>query len=180
MSAGAAPGPGPGADLVRALVLYALAEFDSGHARTIGVRFDGASFSVDDDGRGHAVDRLVASMPYPQRLYTQIGDPSPAGQALPILLQGIGLSLIARACSRLTVSARKPDATHEWVFAHGLPAGVSVTAGANAATGNTVSGEIDRRLPTATPDLPALAAWLAEVARARPGLTLRVDLGGPG
>jgi hypothetical protein len=52
------------ASVVRALVLYSLTEFQSGHATAIRVTADVHSFSVADDGRGHAIGRTVDGLPY--------------------------------------------------------------------------------------------------------------------
>ena len=47
------------ADIVRALTLYCLAEFQSGHATTIRITVEGSSFVVADNGRGHSIERTV-------------------------------------------------------------------------------------------------------------------------
>ena len=63
------------AAVVRTLVMYALAEAQAGHARTIQVTTDGAAFSVADDGRGHPLAREVEGTPYLQLVYTHLDHP---------------------------------------------------------------------------------------------------------
>ena len=63
------------AAIVRALVLYSLAEFQATHATTIRVHAHGVSFEVSDDGRGHAMDRTVAGQPYMNVVYSHLDFP---------------------------------------------------------------------------------------------------------
>src|SRR5438034_6665675 len=93
--------------IVRALVLYALAEFQSGHAKTIRVNAQGLSFQVSDDGRGHAVDRTVAEQPYMTFVYEHLDFPFGQSAAPPVQLHTIGLSFINTLCSELVVTTHK-------------------------------------------------------------------------
>src|ERR1700756_4426501 len=97
------------AHVVRALVLYALDEVRSGHATQIRVAADGASFSVSDDGRGHAIYRTIDGTPYLRLVYTHLDYPFEEAQAPPVQLHGIGMSLINALCSEMTVLVRKRD-----------------------------------------------------------------------
>jgi hypothetical protein len=63
------------ASVVRAVVLYSLAEAQAGHATTIRVGMAENGFTVEDDGRGHAVDRTVAELPYLRFIYTHLAYP---------------------------------------------------------------------------------------------------------
>jgi DNA gyrase/topoisomerase IV subunit B len=98
--------------VTRALVLYSLAEFHGGYASTIDVNVDATSFSVSDDGRGHAIARTINGLPYLPFIYTHLdypfADADPPGQ---VQLQGIGMSLINAMCSELSVVVRKPHGT---------------------------------------------------------------------
>lgn len=95
---------------VRALILYSLAEHQLGHATTIRVTANGNSFSVGDDGRGHASARTVASAPYLKFIYNHFDYSFGLDEAAPVQLQGAGMSLINSLCSELTVEVRKSDA----------------------------------------------------------------------
>lgn len=64
--------PDIAASIVRALVLYSLAEFQTARATTIRVAAEGLAFSVGDDGRGHAIDRLVDGTLYLKFVYAHL------------------------------------------------------------------------------------------------------------
>ncbi len=98
-------------DVVRALTLYSFAEFQLGHATSIRIRAEGNSFSITDDGRGHAIERAVNGTPYLKFIYTHFDYPFEASENEPVQLQGIGMSLINTLCSELVVTVRKQDAT---------------------------------------------------------------------
>ena len=107
------------ASVVRALVLYSLAEFQSGHASHIRVTADGHSFSVADNGRGHAIGRTVAGQPYLKFVYTHLDYPFEHRQGAPVQLHAIGISLINVLCSELDITARKQDVTLRMSFKNG-------------------------------------------------------------
>ena len=101
------------ADVVRALTLYCLAEFQSGHATTIRITAEGNSFSIADDGRGHAIERAIDGTPYLKFIYTHFDYPFETGQNAPVQLQGIGMSLVNALCSELIVTANyQPEFRH--------------------------------------------------------------------
>jgi hypothetical protein len=60
------------AQAVRTLCLYAIAEFQAGHATTLHVNALGHGFSFGDNGRGHAVDLDVGRTPYLRFIYTHL------------------------------------------------------------------------------------------------------------
>lgn len=98
--------------VVRALVLYSLAEFQSGHARTIRVTAKGSSFSVEDDGRGHAICRTVEGSPYLRFVYAHLEYPFEPGQGNPVQLQWMIRRRGGRTIMRVHLSCRH--------VAHGL------------------------------------------------------------
>jgi DNA gyrase/topoisomerase IV subunit B len=158
--------------IVRALVLYSLAEFQSGHATSIRVVAEGSSFSVGDDGRGHAMERTVAGVPYLQFVYTHLGYPFEAGQSAPVQLHGIGMSLVNVLCSELTVAVRKPNTTHRLVFRNGRLCESELSEVESNATGNTVSGTISPQFCLGGVDAQALQQWLQSIKAASPSLKL--------
>jgi DNA gyrase/topoisomerase IV subunit B len=160
------------ASAVRALVLYSLAEFQSGHATTIRITAEGTSFSVADDGRGHAIDRVVAGASYLNFIYTQLDYPFDPVQGAPIQLQGIGMSLVNTLCSELAVTVRKPDATLRLWFRDGQLRGSERVDVRSESTGNTVCGTLSARFQKADVDVEELRHWLLRVAGASPGLRL--------
>jgi DNA gyrase/topoisomerase IV subunit B len=98
----------------RALVLYTLAEFQSGHATTIRVDVEGNALSVADNGRGHAIHRVISGQPYLPFIYTHLDYPfanAEPGEAGQVQLQGIGMSLLNALCSELSVIVRKREGT---------------------------------------------------------------------
>lgn len=185
-------GPPPGTDLtalvVRALVLYALAEHQAGHATALHVTAEGRCFSVQDDGRGHAIDKRVDGTPYLPLIYEQLRYPF-AGEHTQgdthdtidmnrlgaVQLQGIGMSLLNSLCSTLQVTVRKADATLTLHHVHGQLQSRQREHTPNTSTGNRVQGEVSPALAPHGVDPQALRAWLATVQAAAPGLQLRFN-----
>jgi DNA gyrase/topoisomerase IV subunit B len=160
------------ADLIRALVLYSLAEFQSGHATTIRVSAEGASFSVADDGRGHAIDRTVAGSPYLKFVYMHLDYPFDTMQGSPVQLHGIGMSLVNALCSSMDVTSRKPGATLRMKFRNGQLSGEELIDVGSEVTGNAVSGTVHAQLQKRGADMTRIRWWLRSVLAASPALKL--------
>lgn len=160
------------ASAVRALVLYSLAEFQSGHATTIRVTAEGHSFSVADDGRGHAIDRTVAGQPYLKFVYTHLDYPFKQGQGPPVQLHAIGISLVNVLCSELAITARKLDATLRMSFINGQLGDHELVDAKSSETGNTISGKVKSQLQKADVDIHSLRQWLIGLLTASPTLRL--------
>jgi DNA gyrase/topoisomerase IV subunit B len=159
-------------NVVRALVLYSLAEFQSGHARSIIVSAEARSFSVSDDGRGHAIDRSVGGSPYLDFAYEHLDYPFEVGQCAPVQLQGIGLSLINVLCADLSITVRKPQSTLRRSYRNGVLLNEEVMAVASVRTGNTIAGTIGPALQRGAVNAGELQEWLAALLRSNPGLSL--------
>jgi DNA gyrase/topoisomerase IV subunit B len=159
-------------DIVRALVLYSLAEHQAGHATTLQVTAQGLSFSVADDGRGHAIHKLVAGQPYLQFIYTHLDYPFDNAEAAPVQLQGIGMSLVNTLCSELAVTVRKPDATLRVLFSNGRLHSQELQAVPSTTTGNTLSGKVHAHLQAHDADNAHLQRWLLRLLVANPSLKL--------
>lgn len=158
--------------LVRALALYSLTEFQLGHATTIRVSAEGASFSVHDDGRGHAIGRTVDGYPYLNFVYTHLDYPFETTQSSPIQLHGIGMSLVNTLCSELTVTARKRDATLRMKFRDGQLSREELLDVRSEETGNLISGIVRRQLQNVGSNPGHLRQWLLGIQAASPSLKL--------
>jgi len=163
------------ASVVRALVLYSLAEFQSGHARKIRVTAKGSSFSVEDDGRGHAISRTVEGSPYLSFVYTHLSYPFEPGPGKPVQLHGIGMSLLNTLCAELTVTVRKPDALLRMQFQHGYLIHQEVFEAGSDNTGNTISGVVDAKHGEPLVDEENLSRWLFSILAASPALHLHFN-----
>ena len=158
--------------VVRALFLYALAEAQSGHAGTIRIETEGTSFSITDDGRGHAIDRTVDGSPYLQFVYTHLDYPFESGRAQAVQLHVIGLSLINAMCSELTVIARKRDVTLRMSFRSAHLFDSERLEVDSQETGNTISGTLGPHIQTTSVDTTTLQQWLQSILAALPSLKL--------
>lgn len=157
---------------VRALMLYALAEFQAGNATCIRVTADGASFSISDDGRGHPIDKTIEGISYLSFIYTHFDYPFESSRPAPVQLQGIGMSLVNALCSELTLTVKKRDATLELRFRDGQLHQSTRTATSSEETGITVSARIKPQLCCNSSTTDRLAAWLQGVWATNPSLKL--------
>lgn len=160
------------ATAVRALMLYSLAEFQSGHATTIRVNAEGGSFSIADDGRGHPLDKTVEGTPYLKFIYTHFDYPFESGRSAPVQLQGIGMSLVNALCSELALTVRKPDETLQLKFQHGQLCASHRTAVQSEVTGITVAAQLHAQWAGQGVATRALEEWLLGVAVCHPTLKL--------
>jgi DNA gyrase/topoisomerase IV subunit B len=170
-----APTPDPqdlAAVAVRALVLYSLAEVQAGHATTIRVTAEGTSFSIADDGRGHAIERDIAGIPYLKFIYTQLEYPFESGRNAPVQIQGIGMSLVNALCSELAVTVRKRDATLKQSFRDGQLRESELIDVKSEQSGNAISGTVSPRFQTRGVRAGPLRDWLLGVLAASPNLRL--------
>ena len=162
------------AHVVRGLVLYSLAEFQSGHCTTIRVDAEDGTFSVSDDGRGHAIERTVADAPYLQFIYTHLDYPFAPPKEAPAQLHGIGMSLINVLCSELTVMVRKPGLTLRMFFRHGSLCDQERIEASSSGTGNTISGIVAPQFSRDI-DEQALVRWLHGIKATTPSLKLHFN-----
>jgi hypothetical protein len=163
------------ATAVRALMLYSLAEFQSGNATTIRVTAEGNSFSIADDGRGHPIDRTLEGTSYLRFIYTHFDYPFESGRGAPVQLQGIGMSLVNTLCSELALTVSKKDETLKWLFLGGQLHASHRVAVASEETGITVSAKIDSRLQGVGAATGPLEAWLLGVLASSPSLRLHFN-----
>jgi len=160
--------------LIRGLVLYSLAEFQTGHCKTIRVDAKNDSFSVSDDGRGHAIERTVADAPYLQFIYSHLDYPFTLPKEAPVQLHGIGMSLINVLCKELTVMVRKPGFTFRMFFRNGSLCDQERVEAGSSGTGNTISGIVAPHLSQGI-DEQALMRWLHGIKAATPSLKLHFN-----
>lgn len=160
------------ATVVRALVLYALAECQSGAATTLWVSADGDRFSVADDGRGHALDKVVGGTSYLEYIYTHFDYPFGQAQGAPVQLQGIGMSLVNALCAELELTVRRHDEVLEAWFRDGRLHAVQRGAAVSGQTGVTLAGRLDPRLLRDAPAVEPLGPWLQQVLASCPTLKL--------
>jgi DNA gyrase/topoisomerase IV subunit B len=164
--------PDLAATAVRALMLYCLAEFQSGNASTIRVTADANSFSISDDGRGHPIDKTVGGTSYLKFIYTHFDYPFDAGHEAPIQLQGIGMSLVNAMCSELQLTVKKRDAELVLLFKSGKLVESTRTEGHSEETGITVSARIAPYLCSNGVDQRSIEEWLLDVLATAPTLRL--------
>lgn len=160
------------ATALRALMLYCLAEFQSGNASSIHVTAEGTGFSISDNGRGHPIDKNVEGTSYLRFIYTHFDYPFEAGREAPIQLQGIGMSLVNALCSELKLTVKKHDAELTLRFNNGRLVHSTRTAAVSDETGITVSGRIATHLCSRGIDQERLEAWLLAVLATAPTLGL--------
>jgi len=167
--------PNVTSSVIQTLVLYSLAEHQLGHATSIRVTANGHAFAVEDDGRGHAVNRTVEGSPYLDFIYTHLDYPFRPGSTKPVQLHGLGMSLLNRLCAELKVSVRKSTATMNMTFESGRLVHHELVESANEITGNTISGRVDSRHESGAIDESALCQWLLGILAGSPSLRLRFN-----
>lgn len=161
--------------ILRALCLYALAEHQSGNAASLWVEAQDRAFCVRDDGRGHALDRVVGGRPYLQLVYTHLDYPFGEPAALPLQLHTLGISLINALCSTLTVTVHKPGVVYRAHFINGRLRHEATTPAAGDETGTMVEGRLNPLMAPDGIDLLELERWLGEVKAAHRSLRLYLN-----
>jgi DNA gyrase/topoisomerase IV subunit B len=158
--------------LVRALVLYSIAEAQSGHATRIEVTANEDRFVVADDGRGHAIEKRVEDTPYLSFIYDHFSFPFGRNAPGPVQLQGIGLSLINRLCSELCVRVTRSVTRLTMVFRGGtLVSQVRDTSPTNG-SGTQISGTANRPTPATQEVAERLWLWLSTLRACYPNLSM--------
>jgi DNA gyrase/topoisomerase IV subunit B len=157
---------------LRALLLYSLAEFQSGHATTIRVTADGRSFSISDNGRGHSIDRAIDGSSYLKFIYTHFDYPFEPGRSAPVQLQGIGMSVVNALCSELSLAVKKTDETLHLQFRDGKLQNSRREKVASDETGISVSATVHPQLQRGGVAAEPLQEWLLGVLAASPSLQL--------
>ena len=161
--------------VVKSLVLYALAEHQAGHARTVCVDIDDGGFSVSDDGRGHAIHRDIEGTPYLALIYEQVQYPFGGSSPGPVQPQGIGMSLINALCIELEVLVQKADCEHRLHYIGGRLHAHERTSKFSAQTGNRIRGRIDPAFQSTQPSRVELQSWLEAIQKAAPALALQFN-----
>lgn len=157
---------------LRALLLYSLAEFQTGYATTIRITATGTSFGIADNGRGHPIDRVVDGTAYVNFIYTHFDCPFESGQSSPVQLQGIGISLVNALCSELALTVKKRDETLQLLFQDGKLQNKSRTKVESEETGITVSAKINPQVQRSGVAADLLQDWLLGVLASNPTLKL--------
>ena len=149
--------------VVRALVLYHLAEYQSGNATTIKVNIQNHTFRVSDNGRGHAINRTINGLPYLRLVYSQLEYPFGLGTDTPIQLHTIGISLINSLCSELVVTVSKTEKTYIKHYKQGQLNKEEIMDNQEAVTGTAIEGKINPDLFPEEIDLQNFETWLKEI-----------------
>lgn len=158
--------------VVRALILYHLAEYQSGNATTVKVDIQSHTFRVRDNGRGHAINRTINGLPYLKLVYSQLEYPFGLDTDTQIQLHTIGMSLINIMCSELVVTVYKPEKIYINHYKHGQLNKEEIAENQEIFTGTMIEGKIDPALLPEELDLQSLETWLQEIKSMNPGLSL--------
>jgi DNA gyrase/topoisomerase IV subunit B len=158
--------------VVRALFLYHLAEYQSGNATTIKVNIQNHTFRVNDNGRGHAIDRTINGLPYLRLVYSQLEYPFGLGTDTPIQLHTNGISLINSLCSELVVTVYKTEKTYIKHYKYGQLNKEETIENQENVTGTAIEGKIEPALFPEEINLQNFEKWLKEIKSMNPGLSL--------
>lgn len=167
-----APVSAEAALLVRALVLYAIAEVQAGHASCIDVQACDDSFVVADNGRGHPIDKKIDGTPYLSFIYEQFEFPFGLRTPGPVQLQGIGMSLINRMCTELRVTVSRSGEQLELVFRDGALVSRERSPAAASGSGNRIVGKAARSTAPTQLIGERLVGWLSTLRSSTPGLCI--------
>jgi DNA gyrase/topoisomerase IV subunit B len=159
-------------EVVRALLLYHLAEYQSGNATTIKVNMENHTFRVSDNGRGHAIHRTINGLPYLRLVYSQLEFPFGLDTDTPIQLHTIGISLINSLCNELVVTVNKTEKTYIKHYKHGQLNKEEAIENQENVTGTAIEGKIDPDLFPEEIDVQHFEAWLKEIKSINQGLRL--------
>lgn len=146
--------------IIRALFLYHLAECQSGNATTIRVEARERTFRIDDNGRGHALDRTINGLPYLRLVYTHLEYPFDLGTDTPIQLHTIGMSLINLFCSELVVTVYKIGKAYVKFYKGGQLQKEEIEENPGNETGTAIEGTINPEMVPGEINLHEMEQWL--------------------
>ena len=146
--------------IIRALVLYHLAEYQYGNSTTIEVNVQSHTFRTSDDGRGHAIDKTIDGFPYLKLVYSQLEYPFGLDNDTPIQLHTIGMSLINALCSELVVTIYKTEKAYIKYYRDGRLNREETKENMENAKGTTIEGKINAELFPGGLDHQDLEQWL--------------------
>lgn len=127
----------------KTILLYSICEFQSDNASIIHVEIDGETVSIQDDGRGHSLEREVDGVPYLQLVYEHLSWPFDNKKNTSIQLQALGISLCKSLCDEFTIQITKTDVIRSYFFVESQGCGISeVENYDNKPTGNKVTYKI--------------------------------------
>lgn len=149
--------------IVRALVLYHLAEFQSGNATTIHVSIQDHTFKIRDNGRGHAIHRMINGLPYLRLVYSQLEYPFDMDQDTPVQLHTIGMSLINSLCKELVVTVHKKENVYIYYYEGGQLQKEETKENLENVTGTSLEGKINPDLRLGDMDLQDIEQWLVRI-----------------
>jgi DNA gyrase/topoisomerase IV subunit B len=149
--------------IVRALFLYHLTEYQTGNATTIKVSIEKRKFRISDNGRGHAIDRIINGVPYLRLVYSQLEYPFGMETDTPIQLHTIGMSLVNSFCEELVVTIHKKEKVYTKYYKDGQLLKEETEENQNRVTGTTVEGKINTELIPGEIDLQEIEQWLTEI-----------------
>jgi DNA gyrase/topoisomerase IV subunit B len=158
--------------IVRSLVLYSLAEHQAGFANRVEVNVDGSLFSVEDDGKGHSIDKSIDDTPYLPLIYEQVNYPFGSRTTAPVQLQGIGISIINVLCESLEVTIQKKDCRLLLGFESGRLIARERQDQISKKTGNRINGSVNVAFMREPFNSSQFGFWLKEIATVAPKLEL--------
>jgi DNA gyrase/topoisomerase IV subunit B len=158
--------------ILRALILYHLAEYQSGNATTIHINVQKDTFKVSDNGRGHAIGRTINGMPYLRLVYSQLEYPFDLDSDTPIQLHTIGISMINSLCKELVVTVRKEENILKQYYKDGKLEKEEIEENQEERTGNTLEGQINTDLVSDEVVLQNIGEWLIKIKSINKSLRL--------
>lgn len=157
--------------IFKTLLFYSLAEYQNGYVSEIEVSTEQNHISIRDNGRGHAVDRLVDGVPYLQLVYSHLRFPDK--ETLPnVQLHALGMSIINEFSKTLEIKIMKSAQTTVVIFENGEMKATKELPNPGGKTGNLLSIELSEQICSSKIDAEKIRAILVSTKNACRNLNL--------
>jgi GNAT superfamily N-acetyltransferase len=154
--------------IFQTILLYSLCEHQNGNADKISVTIEGRLVTIEDNGRGHGIERLIEGKPYMDFVYNQLQWPYDESKDYPVQLHTLGMSLCRALCETMTVNVRKQDKVLSYCFKGDDPDYKVTELISEKDTGNRISFVVKDDSVT----LDFAKEHLAKIAKATTGLDI--------
>ncbi len=124
--------------MFKTVIAYVVTEHLEGEAKTLKVKFEDDFITISDDGRGHAIGKIINGIPYLEMVYCQLSLADSRPALTSFVYPALGMSLFAEMCEKINLTVAKHGKIHKFCISDGSVIKVSESESSDTITGNTI------------------------------------------